>query len=209
MTASRRSNMPRFDHAEAIALVKSGLNMTVVGKRFGVSRERIRQIVRKAGVVPQTGFDFAKNMRKSVRDLVLEGYDDAAIADLLEMPAHSVVAARRRFGLKESNWAGFAGQILAREVGSGRSVRSVCIEYDLNEETARRIAKRLGVKSAHGPHRDLSARRELIAKLRDKRFTWAEISRELGRREGRHLGAEAAAAWARRHAPELICQREA
>lgn len=193
-----------FDHAAALAMVRDGKSMKQVGAHFGVSRQRICQIVRKAGVIPQTGHDFIERMRVEARDLVREGYSDQAIADLLEMPLSSVASARRAYGMREGDKWGHLGRLVLSELAHGRSILSVSKEYGLCREAVRRAAKRMNVGSSHGRHRDFAERRRLLQDMRQRGASWYEISREMSALDGREYCHNAAYQWASKHMPELV-----
>lgn len=192
-----------FDHAAAVAAVNAGRNMSDVAQQYGVSRERIRQIVRRAGVVPETGWDFRQGLREQVRDFVLEGYSDAAIAEMLDLSEAAVKRDRRAAGLREANRLAFARELVRREMQDGKSIRQICLAHGINDLMAQRLAKEQGFVSKFGRHRDLSARAKLFAEWRQEGLSWADVSERLSAADGRPYCAGAAYAWAQHHAPHL------
>lgn len=193
----------RFNHSQAIADVMSGMTMSEVGRRHGVSRERIRQIVRKANVTPRCGRDNRQALRDQVTELVLEGLDDAAVAARLGLTVLGVASDRRSVGLSEAGHFEHRLDAIRSGVEAGCSIRQIALRLGIRPTTLQTQAKNHGLSSKHGKHRDLSGREPIIRAWRCEGRTWAEIDGLLAAEEGRHAFRGGAYIWARKHAPEL------
>jgi len=195
------------NYSEAIASVQDGASMAAVARRYGVSRERIRQIVRKANIVPPTGIDARRALRDRVSELVLDGLTDQVIANHLGLTRLGVAADRRQMGLSEGGWRERRIELLRAGVEAGESIRQIAIKSNLHPTTLQCFAKRNGVVSLHGRHRDLSFRADLIRKWRDAGHTWEEIDTLLSEHEGRPNFRGAAYIWAKKYAVDVTFGR--
>lgn len=186
------------DQARADAIAeryKRGETLQRIGDSYGISRERVRQILRKCTPVLERDGGAAVVAEQKRRDQ----------------------AARRDQAYMEKFGCGWEEYKRIRDISRGRlleelkphveaggSLRSFCQAYKVCKYTVYRLAHEAGLDIRHGPHRDLSYRLAMIERGRADGLSWARISGLMAKIEGRPLSEAAAYLWARKHAPHLI-----
>lgn len=97
----------RFPERDAavIEAFRAGETMEVIAKRFGVSRERIRQIVLRRANLSGVGrmVERRERLRETVRRLVDSGASSKDIADQIGRTQHCVATLRREAGVPNRN----------------------------------------------------------------------------------------------------------
>ena len=203
MTFSRSHLTERNE--EIIRLyVKEGLTLREVGGRFGLSRERVRQILERAGVprrkhrrgrakpvptdmwehVPEVIHLYTEN-GLSLKEIGERfGRSHVAVINLLE-----AAGVRRRSGGWRSHWPWRDAEQRTQEIArvyvqEGLSLEQVAARFDLNRITVRRILQKAGVPrrpTGRRPgwrSRTLKQRDEDIVRLRiEDSLTLKEIGR--------------------------------
>ncbi|MCJ2086509.1 hypothetical protein MKK88_10975 [Methylobacterium sp. E-005] len=181
--------------------------MSDVAREFGVSRERIRQIIRRAGVVPETGYDFKRRLYAYVLDMVREGLSDKAISEELGLAINAVKKLRRDARLSEECRREHAVMLLNEHVEAGGSISSGCEKYNITRGEMNTLRRLISVKSKHGRFADFSHRNSLIRTWREEGFSWADVSAKMAEHEGKSLHSQAMYVWAKAHMPELSSKR--
>lgn len=197
--------------ADILSRHEAGETHTDIAADYGITRERVRQIVKKAGGTPrhvQNDERFVSIVDAvasappglSMRELVSEtGLDpdtirQAASAAGVKIPRrHSDTTAM----LREMSEKVKAGESFNAASGGDHSLAALL----------QRFCEENGIKSM-APCRwtvDPEMRRRVIAEMRAKGETWKEIARVIAENEGvRSIGHVTVYAWVTRHAPELL-----
>ena len=155
------------------AAIARGDTYKQIGMSLGVTRERIRQIVKRHGLEPARS-SWAK---AHARNVALKQTQAALRQDRL---------AQRRAMLAP----------LVERVRNGESVHSIAGQTTLTK-LLRDECKRLGIKSqARTRWSDFSARRAIVEKGVALRHTWAVIAAEVSAAEGRFCSVSSVINWA-------------
>ena len=82
---------------EIIVLHAEGMEDATIAKQFGISRQRVHQIIVDAGF--PTRLDMLRTQRGTIIEYVKEGYSAAEIAKLLDVPKSYVLSVTHKHGL--------------------------------------------------------------------------------------------------------------
>lgn len=175
--------------ADILARHKAGEIHESIAERYGISRERVRQIVAKLGGAPRLS---------EIRERAEKQRDEDLLARLTKRAAKS---------------AALAPKIAMIERGASIcSVAESCAEY----ERLRTELNRLGLKSTARSRWtiDNSIREKVVRRGRSLGRIWEQIADDLSVIEKAAYGAElkptSAAAvhmWAKKHCPDLVRRR--
>lgn len=183
---------------EILRLFDAGEKLEYIGAIYGITRERVRQIVGKFGAKPRRQAQWQK---------------DAEIIEVLRSEHLSSNAAQARFGHRvlrlardngivlQHEWLWRAPEIaqLAERVKAGESIRSACGANRNLEALVGHYCQANGITSRHGRWNDKSDRAEIVARAREAGKTWAQIALAVSRAEGRAIGKQAIINWACGH----------
>lgn len=194
----------KFDHQEAMRLLATGMTLQAVGKIFGVSRERIRQVARKFGVHYPTERRQVEDRDGKILIQIAAGKKTCVqIADEFGVCPVTVRKIAREAGFKpheisrnreiEKYWP------LLRRVRDGESFYSVAGGNHVLHVRLMRLAKHIGVVSVHGRRHDFSARGEIIRDGIDRGLSLEEIRAKVEEAEGKPIRANSIVAWAQSH----------
>ncbi len=174
--------------AEILSLYEAGMTLHAIGVRFGLTRERIRQIVKKAGVaMPQ---DVSKARHDAIAEAICQGLTKKEVVTQFGVSGSFVGRVAHMYGVKINRRPASEETFLAQavqEVAQGKSARSLSGGSLRWERAILARCEKAGVASKHGPHRDLSHRIETVRRLYSDGHSWASIAAQLSIIEGRPL----------------------
>lgn len=182
-----------------------------LANEFGISRERVRQIIERSGLVSE---------RKRHADFV------AIVAGTVARKNLTLTEAASMFGLSRSNVyahcrmhgvtpASLSAEEraelndLALQVVSGKSIRqAVQCEHRKAKRLRRHLVKN-GI-NARGRSRwdDFSERKRLLEKWRSEGLSWKECAAKLSKRDGRKITGAALVTWCSRHMKHLVATKK-
>jgi hypothetical protein len=193
-TELRRTNI--------IALFEDGETLASIGEQFGITRERVRQIVRAAGMKPR----LAQGKERR-----------AAIATQMRDEAMTAKMAAERFGFDPADAHRIAHEFgfiltpeprlideprfaeMAEKVRGGMSIRNAAGSDHPTEAALARYCEEHGIKSVHGRWRPRQERAALVRVMRASHRTWAQVAEAVSAVEGYITGPAAIHAWSQRH----------
>lgn len=143
-------------HTEWCRLYREGFTARQIGDLYGVSSERVCQILRPTGLIEQ------KEQRRELAKELIEQDRAAVLADRAEL-AQKIVAL----------------------VKSGKSITTAAAEIGITSYTATYICAKHGLTSQHGRWRDFSARAERLRSLVAAGHSLAKALKIAGAEEGR------------------------
>ncbi|MBD8902745.1 hypothetical protein MBTS_10915 [Methylobacterium bullatum] len=185
----------------------AGRKMTEIGRELGVSKQRIGQIVRKAGVVAPTGNEGIAAARAQVEDLVKAGMSDALIAKTLMASVTMVAGERCRLGLSEGYRRETLRPIILQHLANGFSFRRIDQMLGMNRGQSKTMVKDAGVSSRCSKFRDFSHRRAIALKLRSEGATWQAVAAAFAEHEGFQITSTGAHFWCWKHHPDLFASK--
>lgn len=206
----KRGPPTKFDHDEAMRMLAEGRTLKEVGDRFGVTRERVRQVAQKAGVRSIQCRANVEEKNLEIERLVSEGLSDEDIASQVDLSAAYVAAERVKLGFKPFKTARREAEMapFVEMVRHGRSMTSVAREFGVSLGKLQTACGNAGVRSrARSRHSDLSGREVLVRSLRGSGMTWHDVGLEVLKAEGRVGWPQAIYTWAQRHCPDLVNAR--
>ncbi len=187
-----------FDRNYTIAeLVEGGeLTLDAIGKMYGLTRERVRQIGNKYGVVPRMQAHNRKHqaIARSIKRLNLTMVEAKATHGV---HASTVATALRKFGGKvrkrgEIDFKYGTPEIvaMAEKVKQGMSIRQAAGTDHSVEALLARYCHSHGISSLHGRWnvKSFEKRMEVIVSMRAERKGWDEIAEVVAKEEGRRIG---------------------
>lgn len=187
----------------------AGETQTELSKAYGLTRERVRQIIDRAGLVPERKrlSDFIAVVagtvaRKSMTVREAAAYFDTGHNNIYRYcRMHGVTpAARTQEELDELS-------ALADEVKAGKSIRQAVKLDHAKGEKLRRFLRDNGIAAkGRSRHDDFSDRQKLIENWRNAGLSWSECTRKLVEYEHRPISETAVYAWSRRNLPHLFEQ---
>lgn len=184
----------------------AGEKQVDLSNEFGITRERVRQIIEKAGLVSETKRhdDFVATV---VGAVIRKGLTLTEAAAMFNVSRLSVYHYCRDHGVKPaSKTAEEIAELnrLAHEVITGASIQQAAGDRN-KAERLRRYLKAKGVKAkGRSRHDDFTKRKELLNKWREAGLSWAECAQKIAEHDGRPIGCQAIMVWARRHMPHLF-----
>lgn len=189
-----------------LAAFNDGRTLTDIGKQYGVTRERVRQIVSREGVVPRSVIKSMEMNERAARikSLAAEGKWAREIAAELQMSESLVNVTARSYGFKVPRKGIGRGkeEMLAdieAKVKAGMSLRQACKCNHTLEGMAGDYLRSIGVKPKRGRWRDFSARHAIIVKMRAQGAGWENICDVLEAVEGYRLTAISVCNYAAKH----------
>lgn len=190
----------------------NGEEQATLAREFCITRERVRQIIEKAGLVSE---------RKRKTDFILtvvgtvarKGLTIGEAAEMFNIHRQSVYNYCREIGIKPA--ARNAEELqelddLAKDVVNGASIRQAAgCDRGVAEKLRRHMQKR-GIKArGRSRHDDFSVRKRLITNWRGLGHSWAECAQLLSKHDGRPISLGGLYVWAKRHMPEVFASEDA
>lgn len=185
----------------------AGESLTDIARSLGLTRERVRQLVKRTGaVMPHT------LSKQQVADIIKAIGAEPMTAD----------AAAARFGVRRNKIVTIARSArvrlvsdyevrnvglmpLVERVRAGESMHSLAAGNRSVETRLSWLIKKLGIPvRAHGRWRDLSHRVDMIAEGRNNNSTWDEIALSVGEFEAHKTSGANIMKWAERNCPEVF-----
>lgn len=190
---------PSERNAAIVDMFDGGATLQEIGVKFDITRERVRQIVDRAGRTPR--LETAKAQRLEL----FEQFRASGLSAKEFSETHNIAYANLKTLARDFNYTPpraprqiddpkFAPLIEA--VKTGRSIRSVAIEAGVVPQMLGRACQEAGVGSRHGRWKDFSRRGQLISELYGKGKSWEEIAQAISLAEGSDVGWSAARNWA-------------
>jgi transposase len=189
----------------------AGVTLKEIGEKYGVTRERIRQIVQKAGLV---------SSRKRVADfratvagaIVRQSLTAKQAADMFKTSLANICIICREHDVAPAKMNADEQRVfdyLMKEVKAGASFNAAA---GGDHAFASRLAsqcKKNGIKSG-GRSRwdDFEERRRLLNKWRHDGRTWGECAELLSEHDGKYIGTAAIYNWSKKHMPHLHASQE-
>ena len=145
---------------KAIRLIQSGMSDTEISNKLKISRQRIHQIRKAAGVPPQRNAQKQEHLEK-IKELYLRGMNDHLIAEQIGIRSETVGLYRRNnLHLPALTHTGHREEILKKM----KKIKALCAK----NLTDKRIAEKLGMSQPQV----MKLRREMgISSSREKRLT--------------------------------------
>lgn len=174
---------------------------------FGLTRERVRQIIERAGLVSETQrhAEFVSVVAGTVARKKL------TVSQAAEMFKISRANAWRYCKESDVRPASMTAEeeaeldALAKEVIKGSSCRSAAGRNDYKAQKVRRYLLAKGVDAkGRSRHDDFTERKELVDRWRGDGLTWAECAERLSRHDRRPITGGGLYIWARSHMPHLF-----
>lgn len=174
---------------------------------FGITRERVRQIIEKAGLVSegQRHADFVAVVAGTIERKQLT---ISQAADMFKISKQVAYNYCRSQGVKPPFMT--AEEVaeldaLARAVVDGESCRKVVGGSHKKAVKLIRHLERKGITArGRSRHDDFSKRKELIEKWRGEGLSWSECAIKLTAHDGRHISYNGVYMWVRKNMPHLI-----
>lgn len=184
-----------------------GEEQATIARDVGLTRERVRQIVERAGLVPerQRQKDFALTV---VGAVVRKSLTASQAAEMFNILPCNVYKYCRDHGVTPS--AKTAEEIaeldaLAAEVKGGKSLRNAAGNDHNAAGRLARYMKEKGINAkGRSRHDDFSERKVLLERWRSEGKSWSHCAKLLSEHDGRPIGAGGLAAWAWKRMPHLI-----
>ena len=173
---------------------------------FGITRERVRQIIEKAGLVSEKKRheDFVSVV---VGTIVRKNLTLADAAVLFKISRLNVYTYCRKNGVTPARMTDqdvAELDALADEVINGKSIRQAAGLNNSKAEKVRRHLIKNGIQArGRSRHDDFSERRRLLTEWRGEGLTWKECAERLAKHDGRAITPTGVAVWANKHLPEL------
>ncbi|API52894.1 hypothetical protein BMW22_15825 [Rhizobium leguminosarum] len=183
-----------------------------LSKEFGITRERVRQIIERAGLVSET---------KRHEDYV------AIVAGTVVRKGFTVKQAAEYFGTSRLNIFNYCVKhgvtparmtaeeraelnALALQVVSGKSIRQAVHRESAKAEKLRRHLINNGI-TARGRSRwdDFSERKRLLEEWKSAGLTWEECAAKLSKHDGRKVTGGALVSWCSKHMRHLVQTKKA
>ena len=197
-----------IDRDAAIAMWAEGHTLQEVGNAFGVTRERIRQIVESSGA--KRSFSISSRKRQLRFDeatkMLLNGSSVREIESRLGVSRNKLRGLRSILGMPVGRGAiqehrKILWQSAIEAVAGGMSIRKAEDQYGIPRNRLSYLLRKIGIKSnAKSRWRDLSYRYDLIPQMLTQGATWDEIRHRCEEVEGvSYKGRQTFYNWAKKH----------
>lgn len=178
-----------------------------IARDFGMTRERVRQIIEKAGLVSETQrhAEFVAVVAGTVsrKKLTL-----AQASEMFKINYASAYNYCKQHGVKPSSMTVEEEEeleSLAAKVVNGLSCRKAAGGPAYKAEKLRRHLIRKGISSrGRSKHDDFSERKKLIENWRADGLTWEECASRLSEHDGRAISGGGVYLWCKRHMTHLF-----
>lgn len=189
-----------------------GAEQASLAREFGITRERVRQIIEKAGIVSESK-RHADFVMVVVGTVARKGLTVGEAAEMFNISRQSVYNYCRDNGIKPATRTAEEMQELdnlAKSVVKGASIRQAAGCDHRKAEKLRRHLQKRGIKAkGRSRHDDFSVRKRLITNWRGLGHSWAECAQLLSKHDGRPISLGGLYLWAKRHMPELFASEAA
>lgn len=184
-------------NADILSRFSAGETLQAIGERYGLTRERVRQIIAKAGAKPRRQ-EHAEFMADLVADAKLR---TMTRRQAVQMYGVSLVnKLHNQYGIQ---WAPrqYDPAVLAAavQVAEGASISFACGGNRSLIARVARYCEKHGIVSRHGRWLDRSNRAATVKAMRASGSSWSALAVTIAEFEGKPIGAVALQAWCQRH----------
>lgn len=195
--------------AAILALYDAGETLEAIGDRFGVTRERVRQIVKKSGRKPRRRQAEECRERLAKRLVEMHGASAAEAANALGVSVESVRYLAKQEVVKfihRNSDVEATLAALAERIKAGESIRHAAITGGVSSSTLQYYCRQHGISSPVPTRWTVSERRpEIIRSGREAGKTWAEIAADIASVEGtRGCVPGSIVNWAAKYCPDTL-----
>lgn len=178
-----------------------------IGAEWGVTRQRVEQVMRKLKVVPARQRQ-RDNMAVIAGTIVRKNLTADEAAEMFGVSRNTVYRCCYEMGvapprMSQEEVADF--EAMTAEVVGGKSILSAANYRPYRAAKLRAFMLDRGINArGRSRHDDMSERRILIQKWRDNGVSWRECAERLSKHDGRPIGYQGIYQWVRRHMPHLV-----
>jgi hypothetical protein len=185
----------------------AGAKQIRLAEQFGITRERVRQIIEKAGLVSETKrhADYIATVAGAV---ARKGLTLAEAADMFNTSRMNIYNYCREHGVRPATKTSEEAaelNALAQQVVEGKSIRKAAgLDHNKAERLRRHMAHKGITAKGRSRHDDMTDRKLLVAKWRQDGFSWPQCAQNLSEHDGRPISVGGLYMWCQRHMPELF-----
>ncbi|MBO0125187.1 hypothetical protein [Agrobacterium sp. OT33] len=185
----------------------AGEMQVTLAEEFGLTRERVRQIIEKAGLVSETQ-RHAEFVAVVAGTVARKKLTVSQAAEMFKISRANAWRYCKESGIKPASMTSEEEaelDVLAQVVVDGESCRRAAGGNAYKASKVRRhlLQKGLNVRG-RSRHDDFSKRRELIDRWRAEGLTWEQCAVRLSSHDGRAITYAGIYIWARKHMPHLF-----
>ncbi len=201
---SERMIANKARNAEIMASFAAGDTLDAIGKRFGITRERVRQIAARHNVKPRR--ELASEARKQiVAQIAARNMSANEAAAEFGYSVEGIHHLCREYGValrvKTPLYMSPEIAALAERVRAGESLRSASGGNHALASRLREYCQRMGIPCAHGRWRDFGPRASIVETLRRQGQSWDVISAAVSAVELIPIKTACLQKWAYTHMP--------
>lgn len=189
----------------------NGATYEEIGAEWGVTRQRVEQVMRKLKVVPARQRQ-RDNMAVIAGTVVRKNLTACEAAEMFGVSRNTVYRCCREMGVappRMSQEETAELDAMAAEVVGGKSILSAANYRPYRAAKLRAFMIERGINArGRSRHDDMSERRVLIQKWREGGVSWAKCAERLSKHDGRPIGYQGIYQWARKHMPHLVGSRK-
>lgn len=186
-------------NADILSRFSAGETLQAIGERYGLTRERVRQIIAKAGAKPR---------RQEHAEFMADLVADAKLRNMTRRQAVQMYGASRANKLANQHGIQWAPKqydpaviAAAFEVAEGASISAACGGNRALVARVARYCEKHGIVSRHGRWLDRSNRAATVKEMRARGASWSTLAVKIAELEGKPIGKVALLAWCQRHMP--------
>lgn len=190
---------------ERIAAIRArfdrGETLQAIGDSYGLTRERVRQIVAKTGAEPRF-VTFGKRRAEIAAAVKAENLSSDEAAARYGIGRGAVLAICSAFGVvcrQDFLWNSPEIAALADLVRGGMSIHMAAGHVHKVERLIWQYCQRNGIVSRYGRWHDRSPRVAMVQKMRAQGAGWEAIAAAVTELEGHHVGRAGLYMWVRNH----------
>jgi transposase len=178
------------------------MTLRAMSEELGVSRERVRQVIRKMGL--KSKLQMIKERNTAILEESASGNaTDEELAAKYDVSPASIALIRRQHGFGATEYRSERLLSAIQAVMDGMSIRMAASEYGVSPGTLAGRLDKTGVKSTYGRWGALKHRYDVIPEMLRDGKTWHQIIDRLSEIERRKIRYETLRIWIANHLVDI------
>lgn len=192
----------RVDRDALRQMHSQNMTLRAMSDALGVSRERVRQVIRKMGLKSKLQIIQERNAA-ILQESAAGNVTDEELSAKYDISPASIALIRRQHGFGAAEYRSERLLSAIQAVMDGMSIRMAASEYGISPGTLAGRLDKTGVKSTYGRWGALKHRYDVIPQMRQDGHSWHDIIVRLTEIEKRKIRYETLRIWVANHLVDI------